>query len=437
MSARNLKQESHLFELASSLHLALKLSILILALVWFATTPLALGLICILFAVITRLVERRLQIQDSAYLVLAGCGLFYGVLALSGIGVNLDNGTRLWIFPIAALFIFYLAYTLRRQPFTQLFAGIDSIPVLRQQHSALWLTIYGATTVAWLFMPAGALPWLATLLALTGLIMHLYLQLVGVGPAWEPIRERHMGEFRFVRVHNNDKELEPLYSLYVKELMPSLMEGDRFHNAPESHIVQEKMQADRSSWNSMVFFTAYHNQTLVGTLCCQFDNPSGPLPFENSHSQPLSLNKIREIGGIVELGKFCVAEDYRLMPEVFSGLLLCAVEMSLSRGVAFVVLQSVMRSARIYSKLGFALMTKEPVTNLDHGVKVQLLAKNMATPGDVSNPIMGNAEGNLSQYVFSRFVWRQILQSILGRTLKKTLPSSVSSQDLPALAEFQ
>lgn len=432
MSARNLKQNSHVTELASSLHLALKLSTLILALTWLAVTPLSLGLICILLAAVSRTIERRLQIQDSAYLVLAACGLLYGVLALSGV-----DATHLKVIPVAALFAYYLAYTVRRQAFTLLFASVDDVPVLRQQHCMLWLSIYGGTITAMLFAPAVTAQWLVTLLALGGLVAHIYLQLVGVGPAWEPIRERQIGEFRFIRVNNNDKELEPLYSLYVKELMPSLMEGDRFHNTSESHIVQEKMQADRPSWNSMVFFAAYHNQVLVGTLCCQFDNPAEPLPFENSHSQPLSLNRIREIGGIVELGKFCVSEEYRMVPEVFSGLLLCSVEMALSRDAAFVVLQSVMRSARIYSKLGFASMTKEPVVNLDHGVKVQLLAKNMATPGDVNNPIMGNAEGNLSQYIFGRFIWCQILLSIVGKTLNKTLPSSVSSQDLPALADFQ
>lgn len=437
MSAGNLKQNSHLIELASSLHLAIKLSVLILVSTWLAASPLLLAVVCILLAAATRLVERRLDIRDPAYLVLAGCGILVALLGWTDMAGNLNDSTPLGIIPIAALFVFYLVYSLRLQPFTQLFARIEAIPVLRKQHCQLWLTIYGVTILAWLAVSASVFYWLASLLALGGLIAHLYLQFVGVGPSREPIRERQMGEFRFIRVNNSDQELAPLYSLYVNELMPSLMEGDRFHNVSQEHIVHEKMQADRANWRNMVFFAAYHNQALVGTMCCQFDDPSEPLPFENSHSQPLSLDKIREIGDIVELGKFCVAENYRLVPEVFSGLMLCGVEMSLSRNAAFVVLQSVMKSARIYSKLGFIPMTKEPVTNLDHGVKVQLLVKNMATRGDISNPIMGNAEGNLSQYVFSRFVWRQVLLSFAGRSHNRKLPTNLNTQDLPSLAVFQ
>ena len=432
MSARNLLQNSHFLEMASSSLLALKLSGLMLAISWFGDTPFALALICIVFATGARLIERRLDVQDESYRVLVISGLVCVVLSWT----NLASTGFVRAIPLVALFLFYLVHSMKRRPFAELYAKVDGIPVLRQQQSTLWLEIYGVSALMWLLLP-GAAVWITPLLAIGALVAHGYMQLVGFGPAWEPSAERQMEEFRFVLIANTEQGLEPLYRLYVKELMPTLVEGDSFHSTSQEEIVRKKMEMDRPLWPHMLFFAAYHEDKLVGTLSCQFDNPPNSLPFEDSHSQPFSLDRIREIGSIVELGRFCVAEDFRLMPEIFSGLLICAVEFIMARDVAFVAVQSVLKSARIYSKMGFMTMTKEPVTNLDHGVKVQLLMLNMAARGDADNPIMGNATDLLSQYVFCRFIWRNAARATFGQFANRTFPANVRRQDVPGLVVFR
>ncbi len=57
MSARNLQRNSHFLEMTASLLLALKLVVLILAVIWFGDTPFELALICVLFAVVPRYFE--------------------------------------------------------------------------------------------------------------------------------------------------------------------------------------------------------------------------------------------------------------------------------------------------------------------------------------------------------------------------------------------
>lgn len=437
MSTDNLKIDNHFRELTASIYLAAKwaaglISIGIAA--SFGAT--ALGMVCIALAGIAWLLEARQSIRDPGNWVLLICGLLLLVLDFTIGQRNPNANEHLAALPLIALFGFYGLYSVFRQPFTFLYEKVQHVPRLRNQHSHWWLGIFSVAALFTLILPPSLQSWGIAGIALVGFAGHLYLQLVGVGNAWKPVTVRKVGEFEFRRIPNTSADLKPLYELYVKELMPSLQEGSKFVPTTVEKLVEEKMRSDMPFWPQTAFFAAYHNDKLIGTKSCQFDAPSQKLPFEHGHSHPLSLNRMREIGKIVELGKFCVAEHYRMSPEVFAGLLICTTELAMSRDTTFIVLQSVVRSARIYSKMGFALITQEPVTNQEHGVKVQLLVKNITSEGETNNPLMDNVQDHFSQYILCRFVWRQIVRKVASQLTRRPVPVSIPTRDLPGLAVF-
>lgn len=437
MSTDNLKVDHHLSECVASIYLASKWFVwLILIAVAAAAGALPLGLTCIVLALVAWVLETRQSIRDPGNWVLLACGPVLLVLNFMFVPLNGTALDHVAALPLIALFGFYSLYSVFRQPFAFLYAKVQHVPRLRHHHSHWWLAVLSVAALLSLILSPTLQIWAIAGVALIGFIGHAWLQLVGAGSAWKPVTERKVGEFEFRRIPTTPEDLKPLYELYVTELMPSLQEGAKFVPTSVEKLVEEKMRADMPFWPQIAFFAAYHNGQLIGTKSCQFDSPGCKLPFEHGHTQPLSLNRLREIGNIVELGKFCVAEQYRMSPEVFGGLLICTTELAMSRDTTFIVLQSVLRSARIYGKMGFTTMTKEPVANLEHGVKVQLLAKNITAEGQSDNPLMANVQEHFSQYILCRFVWRQILRMAASRITQRQAPVSIPTRDLPGLAVF-
>src|SRR3990167_1439201 len=289
----------------------------------------------------------------------------------------------------------------------------------------------------WLLLPDHYFAALAAVIAVEALILHCYLQLVGVGSFWQGPVTRQLEEFRFVRVEKDFAKLKPLYDLFIKELTPALKEGDRLHDKPHEEIVQMKMQSDQKKWKYVTFYAAYHGDKLVGTVTCQFDSNERQLPVEYITSRPMNLDKMREYGPLAEFGRLSVAEDYRMAPEVLGGLIMCATETALAHDACFIVLQAVAKTARIYSKMGFAPILEESVTNLEYGTPMKLFATNLATQAGARNAYRDNMGHLFSPYIMHRFVWRQIVKIMLRAHTQQKRVSDLSTQELTAMAEFR
>lgn len=433
----NLSAGINLRELASSAHFALKLFFLLLTAAFsFMLDLQTLGLACVFLGSASLLIERRLSVRDPASTILLLSGLALCLLQWLPTVQSALPANFLPALPFVAVFTFYLGYSLLRQPFAELFAQISSLPALRRQHTQLWLIQSAAIAALWLLLPAHYFAPLAAVIAVEALILHGYLQLVGVGSFWQGAATRELEEFRFVRVEKEYAQLKPLYDLFIKELTPALKEGDRLHDKSHDEIVQMKMQSDQKKWKYATFYAAYHGEKLVGTVTCQFDSNERKVPVEYITSKPMNLDKLREYGPVVELGRLSVAEDYRMAPEVLAGLIMCATETALAHDTCFIVLQAVEKTARIYSKMGFAPILEESVTNLEYGTPMKLFALNLAAQSGTRNPYRDNMAHHFSPYIVHRFVWRQIVKTLLrGRSRQKRI-SDLSTQELPALAQF-
>src|SRR3990167_1591048 len=434
----NLGADLNMHELASSAHFALKQFFLLLTAAFSFTLDLqTLGLVCIFLGGVSLQIECRLSVRDPASVVLLASGLVLCLPQGFSAAQQALPADYLRALPFVAVFTFYLGYSLLRQPFAELFAQVPALPALRRQHTQLWLIQYAIVAAFWLLLPDHYFAALAAVIAVEALILHCYLQLVGVGSFWQGPVTRQLEEFRFVRVEKEYAQLKPLYDLFIKELTPALKEGDRLHNKPHDEIVQMKMQSDQKKWKYATFYAAYHGDKLVGTVTCQFDSDERKVPVEYITSKPMNLDKMREYGSLVELGRLSVAEDYRMAPEVLAGLIMCATETALAHDACFIVLQAVAKTARIYSKMGFAPILEESVTNLEYGTPMKLFATNLATQAGARNAYRDNMGHLFSPYIMHRFVWRQIVKIMLRAHTQQKRVSDLSTQELTAMAEFR
>ena len=430
-TARNMR------ELAASFHLALKQNFLLLTAAFGGMLDaFGMGILCFVLGGASWLIERRLSVRDPASVLLLLCGLALSVIPIFSDIERTANASLLALLPLLVTSIFYLLYSLQKQPFAALFALAAPLPLLRRHHTRLWLSLQGLTVAFWWLLPDAAFTPSVVVLALAGLVFHAYLQLVGIGPDWKSPQRRRMGEFRFEQVEKRYDTLKPLYDLFIKEMTPAFNEGDRLNNKPHDEIVRMKMESDQKKWKYGTFFAAYHEDRLVGTISCQLDSSEGRIPVEYITSQPMNLDRMRDYGPVAELGRMSVAAEYRMSGEVMAGLIMCATETALANNACFIVLQAVVKTARMYSKMGFVSIRDEPVINQEYGTPMKLFAINLAGQAGTSNAYKDNVGQEFSVYVLHRFTWRQILRAAFSKPSRQKRVSELGLQELPALAEF-
>lgn len=430
MSSQRADKYTHFNELYASAYMALKMASMILLTAWGSAAGAEyLAAVCIVLALAYKGLDGLLAIKDNGWFALLGAGFLAAAVHLFAS----PFGPAMLAVSLGIVFLFYLLYSIKVQPFANLYAKVEGVPALREQHTWLWLVTLGGLLIASAVLSAEFTRWIALCLALSAPAAHVYLQYFARGKHWHPSSSRQLSDFRFVRVPGDAEHLKPIYELFVKELVP-ILGPEIIGTRSEADIVASKMKADVASWKHTVFFAAYHQERMIGTMACQFDQRDDRLPFEKTTLFQANLDGIRDIGGVSEFGKFCVEEDYRLNPEIFAGLLLCATEEILTRHIPFIVVQAVLKTARIYTKMGFTQLTKEPAAHFENGLKVHLLVKNLAVDDQTPNRLTGNLEEHFSPYVIYRFVWRQILGTVIATALGKKSAATVPPQALTTLA---
>lgn len=428
MDSQRVSKKIYFNDIYSSGYLAFKFSSMMI-LMSFAGAVGAefLAIVCVLLALAYMCLDRFLSVEDNGWIVLLSGGVLTIITAHL---FSKASSMPLLAIPVSVVLLFYVVYSSAIQPFANLYAKVDGIPILRLQHTRLWLTAFFMLLIAALVLPGGVVRWVSLLLSFAALGGHVYLQLFSRGKHWQPLSTRNQSEFEFIKVPVDAESLKPIYELFVKELSPALFAG----SPSSAEMVANKMMNEVESWKKTVFFAAYHGERLVGTFACRFDAPGVRLPFEKTKIFQADLDPLREIGAVSEFGKFCVDEEYRLNPEIFAGLLVCASEEVLSRHVPFIAVQAEVKTSRIYKKMGFTQLTKEPAIHVEGFFEVHLLVKNLAIEDQTPNRLIGNIEEYISPYVFYRFVWRQILNTVIATMRGKLSPAALAPQELSVLA---
>jgi hypothetical protein len=123
-------------------------------------------------------------------------------------------------------------------------------------------------------------------------------------------------------------------------------------NNPE--LFAAKMEADSYDQHS-VFFNCYREGNVVATIRCVRDSPLG-FPLEEEGET--ACDQFRELGKVIEAGRFAITRPFRLTPVVFYGLLECVRKFSLAENVRYIVQDMPERLLPLYLKMGFQVFGK-------------------------------------------------------------------------------
>lgn len=423
MQANHFEKDAQLAELMASASLAAKFLSLFMVLAFTASTGGALaGAMLLVWVLAWRLLEQKQAIDDPAFTVLLAMGGFELL-----VGVITDNSAGFLLsVPLIVCSAFYGWYSSTHQPFANCFAKAANLVQLRQQLSQIWVVVLAVAAVCSVILPLSAADYWLWLAGFAGVGGHVWAQFFAPGKVWESDESKVLGDFVFRRLPADAAGLKPFYDLYYGELT-GLLEGA---GIDAKTYAEKKFEQDRSAWHDMGFFAAYHNDRMVGTCACMFDVAGQRFPVEDSHSLPLSLDSLRKMGGVAELARLCVVDEYRMSPEVLAGLMLLAMEYVMSRRVSFIVLQATAKSARMYSKMGFSLLRPETVCPLDFVADLQLFVKNLVVQEKKLNPIVGNLGQQFSPYVLGRYSWYQIYRVVRARILGETAPLHLATEDV-------
>lgn len=321
-------------------------------------------------------------------------------------------------FFFGVLFAVSAILLLARRPATLFYGGAQGVIELHWRTSSVWVVVYALGLGLGLvlpYYPEGY--WLMPLLPLAGVGITLWLQFVDMGAAWRRPRSFNQGNYRLEQLPSTREGLRGFYEHFIREAMPSIRQGSRQEHDAYEDLVALKMESDAGSWSRILFFAAYADGEMIGTISCMLKTSSGTLGFETGHSNPLSLTKLQKYGKVIEVGRFSIAPKHRFGQDVIQGLMRCAIEYAFETDAAFLVAQSYLSAFPIYQKIGFQKVDDRVSHQLGLGVAIYPVFFNLARRVTCESPagVTNRLSSVLSPYRAERYFKRQSLRSLFVR----------------------
>jgi len=170
--------------------------------------------------------------------------------------------------------------------------------------------------------------------------------------SWFP-EARGASRFRFHELQNEEDPRARFYEHFMRAASPV--------GADLSESLARKLSAEAEYWPRMTFFAAFQDDLMVGTIACISDHPTQGIPFENGHSGPIDLSRVRELGALMEICLLSVSRGFLASRELINGLFGRALACALDRHVMFLGVQSAENRLAMYRKIGFVPITRHPV----------------------------------------------------------------------------
>ncbi|WP_310452586.1 GNAT family N-acetyltransferase [Sulfuritalea sp.] len=375
------------------------------------------------------LAERRLSIRSP---------LTVGAFLLSAFVLVLNqlvewNAYGIYV-PVAyfgLLFMIGAACLLRRHPASLYYSDGYGSLALHWKTSGAWVLIYAAgLAVSLLLTLQPGLFWLLLVLPVAGVLLTLWLQLVDSGPASRRSQSFSLGSFRFEEVPPHRETLGPFYTHLMREEKPNLIQGKGVDMLSFEQQLQLRFESDAPCWSSSRFFVAYEGKEIIGTISCRMKTVSARLGVESA-SDLVSVDRLGEYGGVMEVGRFSIGERYRLRQDVIQGLLRSVIEYAFENDAAFLVTQALQPSIPIYTKIGFQKISERLGLLQGTRTPVLLMVFNLAKRAvcDLEDARANfRLVGALSPYLGERYFKRQSLRSIFASKRAWCIPDSALPQ---------
>lgn len=328
-------------------------------------------------------------------------------------------------FFFSILFITGATLALLGRPATVFYGDAQSLIELHWRTSLAWVAVYALGLALGLILLASPQwYWLIPLVPLCGVAITMWLQYVDMGPAWRRSKSFQLGHYIFEQLPSTRDGLRAFYEHFIRESMTSIHQGIRPGQDSHKELVALKMELDTTAWPSTLFFAAYADGEIIGTISCVLKTPAVSLGFENRHTdRQFNLANLEKFGKILEIGRLSISPKHRFGQDVIQGLMRCVIEYALETDAIFLVAHSYVSGLPIFQKIGFQMVTDKVSYQVGLGTAGYPLVFNLARRVlcEPQESVSNRVSNILSPYLTERYFKRQTLYSLFTKQSAWTL----------------
>lgn len=280
----------------------------------------------------------------------------------------------------------------------------------------LWLVAYGSGLAASLTVIATPwfhyVPLVSVMAGTAGILM---LSFITFGTAHRRARKFELGDYAFREAERTADARAAFLEAYAEEIWSSVNRGSARGQGAHSKaaILEDAWRTEQAitDQGSVYYFNAFHQGRIVGGIGVVLDRPGRRLPAEEGIG--VSLDRLREIGRVMEVRRLSIDREHRLQPDILRGLFKCIIEVALENRVSFIVDFAFSFAAPVLDKVGLRILNIPGCDVRMFGAPMRLLAMNLAAltvtkaQGVTSAASVG---GLLNAYLLDRYVKQLVLR---------------------------
>jgi hypothetical protein len=258
---------------------------------------------------------------------------------------------------------------------------------IRRVKAGAWLVICPMAIALWLlWQPEAWVPWAQFGLATSGAAAAGIVDLWYCGALYRRGRDFTLGGFRFREIELDADALTQFFDHYTTEIATAVSRDRRAEvKYSRSEIFEAVSRTEQAVTAQRFYFNAYDGDKIVGGIAVALDGADHRLPVEKSYG--ISFDPLRRYGRIMEVRRLSVDSNYRFQPDIFRGLVKCAIEVGLENDVSFMVDLAFHFVVNLLRKAGFEELALDGRKRYEFGSPVRVIAQNLAI-GQLESPVI-------------------------------------------------
>jgi len=284
------------------------------------------------------------------------------------------------------------------KPFTAFYSHGAGLRSLHFASSTIWTAAYAVSLLASVLLIPDVLYLIVPFaLCIACGLLAIFLNLVWISPAHRRQERFSIQEFEFHRVLCTAPEFSEFCDFFARQIYRP---GEDGNTRTVEEIAALVAQAEREIAADSYIFVAKDGGRIVGCMRCVVNRKGTSFQLEGA--MQTSLDRLREVGRLMHVGRLAVDDRYRERPAVLNGLFKCFLDLSLSQDVCFVVGEGFGHRLPTYLKLGFELMFERSdprhAVRMAHGYFSYPMFMNFAFL------VFNRGDASLKRYHFSDFI---------------------------------
>ncbi len=242
-----------------------------------------------------------------------------------------------------------LVCLLIRRPITTFYANGHGAMRFHLIISNIWFGAFVLSFISsFLLMPSVWYLLAPFLICISACLLVVYLSIFDLRFVTRREKEFTLGDYTFRQLSYPSPAYEEYAAFYS-----NLVALDTFQSPEKAADVRENLRTyDEAKESQKYIFGAYDQNKLVGCIGIATGGKGSAFPFEEKAS--CSLEALREMGALANVGRLGIAKEYRERTDVLRGLTKAVMDVCLERDVVFMFSEVLAGRYTFHARIGFS-----------------------------------------------------------------------------------